>query len=81
MDEFDFAWWMISSTNCNNFNKSNNDEWLYWWNLTWKLSDEYWKQFRTKEEILNDLKYEQHQRGECIELDNCEFCNNEIEGS
>jgi hypothetical protein len=41
MDEIDFTWWMISGTNCNNFNKSNNDEWLYWWNLTWKLSDEY----------------------------------------
>ena len=42
-------------------------------------NSEFWKQFRTKEEILNDLKYEQHQRGECIELDNCELCDNEIE--
>jgi hypothetical protein len=44
-------------------------------------NDEFWKQFRTKEEILRDKQYERHQSGDCTNDDKCESCDNESEDS
>jgi hypothetical protein len=40
-------------------------------------NSEFWKQFRTKEEVLHDKQYERHQAGDCINDDDCEFCKEE----
>jgi len=40
-------------------------------------SPEFWKQFRTPEEVLSDEQYERHQAGDCINFDTCKFCDEE----
>jgi hypothetical protein len=40
-------------------------------------NDNFWTQFRTKDEVLRDWQYERHIKLNCV--DNCPFCEDENE--